>query len=232
MSDKVIQPRLDYKFPVPNIGEDGRPVRRHNYYNLEDFLTFAVDKGTVRTRSGLQAFLASEDFVLGLQRGLEEEVGDASAMILYKCGYRWGVEDMKTFVPIMEEEFNLKYENMEIQFLLETWWWWLQAEGWGGWKVDLSQRKQGMIFVDVYDSAIAKSLGNVGKPVCFVYAGLLAGVFSYITKRELAGIEVQCYAMGEDFCKFLIGSEKRVNAAQFWLSEGATARDIAEKLSG
>jgi uncharacterized protein len=64
-----------------------------------------------------------------------------------------------------------------------------------------------------------------------LYAGLLAGVFTYIAKRDLSGIEVQCYAMGEDFCKFLIGSEKRINAAQFWLTEGATATEIVNKLS-
>jgi hypothetical protein len=36
--------------------------------------------------------------------------------------------------------------------------------------------------------------------------------------------------MGEDFCKFLIGSEKRVDAASFWVQEGASAKDIAERL--
>ena len=152
-------------------------------------------------------------------------------MILYKCGFRWGVEDMKVFVPIIEQEYNLRFDDMDIHFLLETWWWWFQTQGWGAWRLDLSQRKQGMVTVDVFDSAIAKSLGNVGKPTCYLYAGVLAGVFTYIAKRDLAGIEVQCYAMGEDFCRFLIGSEKRINAAQFWLTEGATATEIVSRLS-
>lgn len=209
----------------------GPQPKKHNYYNRDDFFTFAVDKGTIHTRSGLRAFLATEDFVVGLQRGLEEEVGDASAMILYKCGFAWGMEDMKTFVPMVEREFGKKLNEMNAKFFLETWWWPLQTEGWGAWSVDMSQRKQGMIFVDLFDSAIAKSLGNVGKPVCHVYAGMFAGVFTYLAKRDLSGIEVQCYAMGEDFCKFVIGAEKRINAAQFWLKEGATARDIIERLS-
>jgi uncharacterized protein len=224
------QPTQNYPFPVPNVGEGRFVMRKHNHYNSEDFLKFAVQKGTIHTRSGLRAFLATEDFVVGLHRGLEEEVGDAAAMILYRCGFRWGVEDMKVFVPIMEEEFNLKRDDMEVNFLLETWWWWFQTQGWGAWKLDLSQRKQGMIFVDVFDSAIAKSLGNVGKPTCYLYAGVMAGVLTYLAKRDLAGIEVQCYAMGEDFCKFLIGAEKRINAAQFWLTEGATATEIIQRL--
>jgi hypothetical protein len=35
--------------------------------------------------------------------------------------------------------------------------------------------------------------------------------------------------MGNDFCRFLIGSEKRVKAAEFWLTSGATAKDIEQR---
>jgi uncharacterized protein len=207
-----------------------QPIK-HNVYNRDDFFKFAVREGTIHTRNGLRAFLASEDFVVGLQQGLETEVGDASAMILYKCGFKWGLQDMKFFVPMIENEFGQKLNEMNAAFFLEQWWWQLQAEGWGAWKVDTSQRKQGMIFIDLYESAIAKSLERVGKPVCHVYAGLFAGVFTYLTKYDLSGIEVQCYAMGEDFCKFIVGAEKRINAAEFWHKEGASAAEIIEKLS-
>jgi uncharacterized protein len=207
-----------------------QPIK-HNVYNRDDFFNFAVREGTIHTRNGLRTFLASEDFVVGLQQGLETEVGDASAMILYKCGFKWGLQDMKFFVPMIENEFGQKLNEMNAAFFLEQWWWQLQAEGWGSWKVDTSQRKQGMIFIDLYESAIAKSLERVGKPVCHVYAGLFAGVFTYLTKYDLSGIEVQCYAMGEDFCKFIVGAEKRINAAEFWHKEGASAAEIIEKLS-
>lgn len=209
----------------------GQQPVKHNYYNREDFFKFAVNEGTVHTRNGLRAFLASEDFIVGIHQGLEEEVGDAAAMIFYKCGFNWGMNDMKTFVPLVENEFGKKLSEMNANFFLETWWWPLQAEGWGSWKVDTTQRKQGMIFIDLFDSAVAKSLGTVGKPVCHVYAGMFAGVFTYLTQRDLSGIEVQCYAMGEDFCKFIVGSGKRIDAAEFWLREGASAREIIEQLS-
>lgn len=203
---------------------------KHNYFNRDDLLRFSVEKGTVHTRAGLRAFLTTEDFIVGLQRGLEDEVGDASAMVLYRCGFQWGLADMKNFVPMLEREFGRSLQEMGVSFFLESWWWPLQAEGWGNWKVDDSQRKQGMIFVDLFDSAVARSLGNVGKPVCHLYAGLFAGIFTFLTRRDLSGIEVQCYAMGEDFCKFLVGSEKRINAVQFWQQEGASARDVIARL--
>jgi hypothetical protein len=36
--------------------------------------------------------------------------------------------------------------------------------------------------------------------------------------------------MGNNFCRFLIGSETRIKAAEFWLSSGATAREIEQRL--
>jgi len=36
--------------------------------------------------------------------------------------------------------------------------------------------------------------------------------------------------MGESYCKFLLGSKDRIDAAAFWLNEGASAGEIAQKL--
>jgi hypothetical protein len=48
--------------------------------------------------------------------------------------------------------------------------------------------------------------------------------------RGLSSTEIQCYSMGNDFCRFLIGSETRIKAAEFWLSSGATAQEIEARL--
>ena len=115
-------------------------------------------------------------------------------------------------------------------FLMETWWWPLQAMGWGSWEVDFTKNEQGIVLINVYDSAVAKSLGEVGKPVCYLYAGMFAGVLTHLSRRPLSGIEIQCYAMGANYCRFIVGAEKRVNAVEFWLEEGASAGDVIAKL--
>lgn len=215
-----------------SLTDGGNIQTLHPMYALEDYFRFEKDAGIVRAGSGARALHVTEDFMVGVQEGLEEEVGDAAGMVMYRAGYEWGLQDMKAFESRFEREFGgaTKMTEAHIMFVLETWWWPLTAEGWGTWTVDFAQRKQGLIFVDLFDSAVAKSIGAVGKPVCHMYAGCLAGVFSYFSKHELSSIEIQCYAMGEDFCKFLIGSEKRVNAASFWVEEGATAGEIMGKL--
>ncbi|NJN23183.1 MAG: 4-vinyl reductase, partial [Acaryochloridaceae cyanobacterium RL_2_7] len=53
---------------------------------------------------------------------------------------------------------------------------------------------------------------------------------SQIVNKDLGCIEIQCYAMGETYCKFLLGKQDRVDAATFWQNEGATTKDIEKRL--
>lgn len=202
----------------------------HNHYYDQKFFQHHPDQGTVTNVYGQRCMRVSEDFVIAMLMGLEEEVGDAAGEIMYKCGYEWGLEDMKTFSARAQAEFETDLSKMNMGLMLETWWWPLTIEGWGTWRYDFTQTKQGLMFVDLYESAVAQSLGDVGKVVCYFYAGLFAAVFSSLTRKSLNCIEIQCYSMGEDYCKFLIATDKRVNAAAFWRSQGATTRDILKKI--
>lgn len=214
------------------LAEGGSTQLYHAWYSMRDYFEHDREAGRVRQRTGTRGLHVTEDFVVGLQQGLEEEVGDAAGIIMYRAGYEWALKDMRAFEARFTAEFGGKTSITEanLLFVLESWWWPLTAEGWGTWRVDLSRSKEGLIVVDLFDSAVAKSLGNIGKPVCHMYAGMLAGAFTYVSKRELSGIEIQCYAMGADFCKFLLGSERRVNAVSFWVQEGAMAQEIIDRL--
>lgn len=209
----------------------GPQPRKHNYFQSAEYLRSKVRGTALELGYGGVGMMANEDFIVGLQEGLEAEVGEASAVIMYQCGLEWGRLDMQRFEGRVAEEFGRKMRQMNVQFVLETWWWPLTAAGWGSWRVDLARVRQGYIMVDLYESAVAKSLEQVGKPVCHLYAGMLAGAMSGLVRNELSCIEIQCYAMGEDNCRFLIGNEARVDAAEFWLNEGASAQDIARRLA-
>lgn len=203
-----------------------------NHYTNDLFFQHDKSRGVVRNRYGQRLVRVPEETIIGMSKGLEEEVGERSASeIMYKCGRQWGQRDMASFEPRVAEHFQVDFERMGMGMMLETWWWPLTMEGWGTWRYDFSQGKQGLLFVDLYESAVAKSLGTVGQVVCHFYAGMFSTVFSRLARRELACIEIQCYSMGEDFCKFLISSDKRVNAAEFWRNEGATTKDILKKLN-
>jgi len=215
------------QLPAARVGQTTH--LQHNHYDAEKFW-LREGAGRLLNRYRQRVMLVPEDFIVSYQLALEDEVGDAAAEIMYRCGYEWGKADIRGFEKRFEEEFGRKMSEAHSQMALETWWWPLQAAGWGAWSYDFSQLKDGLIFVDLFDSAVAKSVGNIGKVVCHYYAGMFAAAFGHIARNELSGLEIQCYSMGEEFCKFLLGSSKRINAAQFWAREGATAKEIIARL--
>jgi uncharacterized protein len=216
---------LDHQTPAKT-----RNPKKHNHYSFKDFFQFEADKGTIVDWNDAQNILATEDFIIGLVEGLEEEVGEASAAIMYTIGCEWGQKDAFFFEKWFEKEFDRPVRQASLMFLLETWWWPFTAQGWGRWEVDMSDRRQGFMFINLFDSALARTLGDIGKPVCHLYAGLFSGFFTEMVKKQLGCIEIQCYSMGDTYCKFLLGGQERIDAASFWLNEGATAKDIEKRL--
>lgn len=204
--------------------------QKHNHYSFENYFQFQSDTGIVTDWNEQRHLFASEDFIIGLIEGLEEEVGSASTVVMYNIGCEWGSRDAKFFQQWFEQEYGKSIREVNSLFMLEAWWWPFTAQGWGNWEVDMSDHKNGFMFVNIFDSAVARTLGDVGKPVCHLYAGLFAGFFSDLVRKTLSCIEIQCYSMGETYCKFLLGTKDRIDAVAFWQNEGATARDIEKRL--
>ncbi len=204
---------------------------KHNYYTSDQFYIRQREQGIITNVYGQRILRVTEDFITGILGGLEDEVGDRAAWVMYQAGYEWGMEDMKNFVKRSQAEFEVEFDKMGMGMMLETWWWPLTIEGWGTWHYDFREARRDMLFVDLYESAVAKTLGDIGKVVCFFYAGLFASVFSILTRKSYGCVEIQCYATGADHCRFLISHEERVDAAAFWRSQGATAKDIMSKVN-
>ena len=56
----------------------------------------------------------------------------------------------------------------------------------------------------VYDCFECKDLPEIGEPACSFDSGVLDSIFSRHFKRDIITIETECYAMGNDCCKFVI----------------------------
>jgi uncharacterized protein len=210
----------------------GTQPYKHNHYHDQEFFRTDRAKGILTNPYGQRMMRVSEDFVVAMLGSLEDEVGQAGAReIMYKCGFQWGMRDMRHFMARMQAEYEAELDRMRMDFLAETWWWPLTIQGWGTWRYDFSQRDKGMLFVELYESAVAQSVGDIGSVICYFYAGLFAATFSVLSKRALGCVEMQCYATGEDYCKFVVSDYERVDAAAFWRGEGATAGDIMKKLT-
>ena len=196
----------------------------------EEFFKRNDEAGTIYLQDGQRAAQVSEDFITGLHLGLDEEVGEASNLIMYKCGREWALKDMKIFNKRMRKEFgNVKIDiwQMDVGFVLEKWWQPLRISGFGSWSLDLSFKTNDITLIKIRNSAVAFSMKKVGKAVCHLYAGLFAGIFSYYAREERQCIEVQCYSMGNDCCKFMVGPDEQINAEEFWRQEGGRTEEIS-----
>ena len=205
---------------------------KHQHYCLEDFFCFQSNTGKIVDWNQSRNILVTEDFIIGLIEGLEREIGNASSVIMYNIGAEWGQRDANFFQRWFKEEFNYKrgINQHIIPYILEAWWWSFTSQGWGNWNVNLSNQKNGFLFINILDSVVARSLGDVGKPVCHIYAGLFSGFFSALIDKRLDCIEINCYSLGETYCSFLLSNRKTIDAASFWQNEGASASDIRLKL--
>ena len=201
-----------------------------HHYSFEDFFCFQHESGSITDWQDSRNILVGEDFIIALIKGLEQEVGAASSVVMYNIGKEWGKRDATFFKTWFEKEFECSVMQANPSLAFEAWWWPFTSQGWGNWEMDLSDQKNGFMFINIFDSAVARTLGDVGKPVCHIYAGLFAGFFSNLIHKDLSCIEIQCYSMGETYCKFLAGKRDRIDAATFWHNEGATAKDIEKRL--
>lgn len=67
----------------------------------------------------------------------------------------------------------------------------------------------------LYDCFTCSDMENIGKPVCYFEAGILAGAVSTISKQDMDAVEVQCNALGDSYCEFDVtkasGTKKSFN---------------------
>ena len=62
-----------------------RAKRKNNHYSLQDFFQPDLETGVIEDWNGSRNIFTSEDFIIGLQEGLEDEVGEASAAVMYSA---------------------------------------------------------------------------------------------------------------------------------------------------
>jgi predicted hydrocarbon binding protein len=218
---------------APTIAVNDEFTGDHNHYLPDEYIQRDVDAGSIRLGGDRRAAQVSESFVTGLHAGVEAEVGESAGFLMYRSGFEWGTRNIARFNERMRRSYGGGKRDiwqMNPKFVFENWWWPMTLSGFGGWSLDLKFDRKNIVVVEIRNSAVAQSMERAGKPVCHMYAGLFAGAFSYFDRRERSSIELQCYAMGSDHCKFLVGDATDVNAADFWVKEGASASEVVERL--
>lgn len=75
-------------------------------------------------------------------------------------------------------------------------------------QIVMTNMSDNKIVFRLYDCFTCSDMENIGKPVCYFEAGILAGAVSTISNQDMDAEEVRCNALGDDYCEFEITPAK------------------------
>lgn len=165
---------------------------------------------------------------------IEKNYPEKAKSIWHKAGLEWGqtaysiIENLsKTVFPNITNIQDLGMEQFETLFTNH-----IASNGWGNFEL---KRRDQFLFVDLYDSLIVDIMkdnepAGATSPVCHIYAGFFAGIFSMLSKMELGCVEITCQANGYEHCSFLLDNPDTVAQVEQRIQAGMTPLDAFEKV--
>ncbi len=201
-----------------------------NYFASGTYFQADFEAGLIENRSQSRLVALPETLLKALHHSLQDEVGEAAAVVLFQCGFWWG----KSFYQRFQQEVSAYYgrplaelEMVElIQCLQQCW----QTHGWGKFDLDLSYAQQGYLVATVQHSPFAATSTTGKRPHCFTEAGIFSAFFSQLTGRDLHCIQTTCETLGAPMNTFVLGLRPRVSVVEAWLAEKHDHDTIMERL--
>lgn len=188
--------------------------------------------GSLRSRAGRRFGFMPLEFVRALHFEIVGTFGEKAQDVLYRCGYEWALRDLIVFQREHTADVPARSREKSPAPLVQAWWAPHASAGWGSLTFDESLAGRGLLLVDLEPSIVARTLGETDDPVCHLYAGLLAGACSFLTRTERHAAEIQCAALGAPTCRFVIGPGPEIDAAEAWRQHGTAPAEIVRRLRG
>lgn len=190
-------------------------------------------EGSLRLADSRRVVALSEPLIQALHFSIIEKLGETAQDALYRTGYEWALQDMPLLGRQLRAEAppgNFDFWATEPSVLFERWWQPLADMGWGAASGAWHAHARGLLFVELRQSIVADAFAGADQPVCHLYAGLFAGAHSFIDRTERHAVEVQCVAMGQSACKFVVGPGPEIDSAEAWRQQGVAAPEIFRRL--
>ncbi|GAB4324882.1 MAG: hypothetical protein Kow0091_31960 [Geminocystis sp.] len=191
-----------------------------NYFAPSAYVQGDFELGLLETRLGSRLIALPEVFLQGVYEGLNEELGQASGLVLYNCGKWWGKSFYRRFLQEVSEYYETPLAQMEmVEFLscLKQCW---KTHGWGVIEFNFDYYSQGFIVVNTVNSPFAQAAPQGEGLACQPEAGILTSFFSQLTGEDLLALQTSCESMGAIANYFIIGLSERMKSAKAWLEEG------------
>ena len=201
-----------------------------NYFVPDAYINGDFESGLIENRRGDRLLALPETLIQGIYAGLEQEIGEASGVVLFNCGRWWGKNFYARFVEEVSDYYGKALAEMEmvelLQCLKQCW----KTHGWGTFDLDISYYEQGFLVVKIWNSPFAAAAPQGNRPMCFLEAGILSVFFSQLTGRELDCVQTTCESLGADCNRFVLGLQQRLKPAQAWINEQHEHETILDRL--
>ncbi len=198
-----------------------------------DSLNFDLYEGTVVDPSDTRSIFLATDILRGIHAALSYEAGQAWTIVLYRCGFLWGQKTLRHFVRQSQGAFGAKFEQISVDVFLSNLITFMNFNGWGVLSIDMQRATtHGVLRMELRKSIFADALDHLRERVDFMVAGMLAGVFSDLSRASLACIEVSSSLTGGSNSVFLLSASERIEALRPALEGGADERELIELLCG
>lgn len=187
----------------------------------------------MRRAGGERVTAISIEMIGGLYQSLVNLFGDKSRDLFYRTGYEWALQDMVMLNQRLHDEIggaNVDLWQMDAKFIMESWWTPIGEAGWGRCTFNFAAQSQGLVFVELHDSAVAAPFAEAEAPVCHLYSGLFAGALSFFERTERHAVEIQCHAQGAASCQFIVGPGAKIDAAEAMRVKGTPPLEIVSRL--
>ncbi len=144
--------------------------------------------------------ITDREFIALIQKVAEEVLGEGgAATIMYRAGYISAYSFSEAHAKLFGiSGFDILRKYLELASVRG---WWSKHE-----IVELSEEP--LRVVVRFWHTVAEEWGNVGRPVCHMWRGGLAGILRYVAesmdkKVEIRVRETACVAMGDPYCEMV-----------------------------
>jgi predicted hydrocarbon binding protein len=123
-------------------------------------------------------------------------IGEIANVEIYKSCEKSAKNYYKNWVKFLPKEMTKKEI---IQNFLKY------LEFWGIGTVDiisLEVEKEIKSLIRIYNCCFSEYYEKANKPICYITAGMIAGLFSAVLNKKVSVKERKCKAIGDNFCEF------------------------------
>ncbi|MEL6545828.1 MAG: hypothetical protein AAFQ82_14445 [Myxococcota bacterium] len=201
-----------------------------NYFTHPSFLDFDQKQGVLRTRGGTRLCVVNEDFLRGFVNAVEHETGQATPIILRRCGKFFGERLARRFETELTEFSGVSMRDRamyEFSALVQDMW---LGCGMGEITVQWEMGQHGFLPIVLQgDPMVEIDAGN--QTMDDLFAGILEGFIGHFAGGELHCVQTGDERIGSaDGTTFVVANQELAKKVEPLVKDKTTHSEIVRQL--